>query len=61
MRIALRALIAIILTLAAVFPAAAAPFKKLDKPPLSERWFGIYVDKERVGFYRQAISETPDG
>ncbi|MGD0585549.1 MAG: transglutaminase-like domain-containing protein [Oryzomonas sp.] len=61
MRIALRALIAIILGLAAVFPAAAAPFKKLDKPPLSERWFGIYVDKERVGFYRQVISETPDG
>ena len=61
MRIVLRALIAIILTLAAVFPAAAAQFKKLDKPPLSERWFGIYVDKERVGFYRQSISETPDG
>jgi hypothetical protein len=61
MRIVLCALIAMILTLAAVFPAAAAPFKKLDKPPLSERWFGIYVDKERVGFYRQAISETPDG
>jgi transglutaminase-like putative cysteine protease len=61
MRFVLHALIAIILTLAAVFPAAAAPFKKLDKPPLSERWFGIYVDQERVGFYRQAISETPDG
>lgn len=61
MRIVLRALIAIILTLAAVFPAAAATFKKLDKPPLSERWFGIYLDKERVGFYHQAISETSDG
>lgn len=61
MRIVLRALIAIILTLTAAFPAAAAQFNKLDKPPLSERWFGIYVDKERVGFYRQAISETPDG
>jgi hypothetical protein len=61
MRIVLRAFIAIILTLAAVFPAVAEPFKKLDKPPLSERWFGIYVDKERVGFYRQAISEIPDG
>jgi transglutaminase-like putative cysteine protease len=61
MRIVLRTLIAIILILAAVFPAAADQFKKLDKPPLSERWFGIYLDKERVGFYRQAISETPDG
>ncbi len=61
MRIVLRTLIAIILTMAAVFPAAAAQYKKLDKPPLSERWFGIYLDKERVGFYRQAISEAPDG
>jgi transglutaminase-like putative cysteine protease len=61
MRIVFRVLIAIILTLAAVFPATAAPFKKLDKPPLSERWFGIYVDTDRVGFYRQSISETPDG
>ena len=61
MRIVLHALIAIILTLTSVFPAAAAQFKKLDKPPLSERWFGIYLDKERVGFYRQAISEVPDG
>jgi len=60
MRIVLRALIAIILTVTAVLPAAAQ-FKKLDKPPLSERWFGIYLDKERVGFYRQVISETPDG
>jgi len=61
MRFVLCAHIAIILILAAVFPAAAATFKKMDKPPLSERWFGIYVDKERVGFYRQAISETPTG
>lgn len=61
MKIIFRALITIILTLTTVFPAAASPFKKLDKPPLSERWFGIYVDNERVGFYRQVISETPDG
>jgi hypothetical protein len=40
---------------------AAAPFKKLDKPPLAEQWFGIYVDNERVGFYRQKISELADG
>jgi transglutaminase-like putative cysteine protease len=46
---------------AGVCPALAAPFKKLDKPPLTEQWFGIYVDNERVGFYRQKISETADG
>jgi transglutaminase-like putative cysteine protease len=46
---------------AGVCPAAAAPFKKLLKPSLSEQWFGIYVDNERVGFYRQKISETADG
>lgn len=44
-----------------VCPAMASPFKKLEKPPLSERWFGIYVDNERVGFYRQKVSETSDG
>jgi hypothetical protein len=42
-------------------PVWAAPFKKLDKPPLGEQWFGIYVDNERVGFYRQKISELADG
>lgn len=42
-------------------PVLAAPFKKLDKPPLAEQWFGIYVDNERVGFYRQKISEIADG
>ena len=34
---------------------------KLNKPPLSEHWFGIYVNDERCGFYRQNITETPDG
>ena len=42
-------------------PVTAAPLKKLDKPPLTEKWFGIYVDNERVGFSRQKISETADG
>lgn len=45
----------------AVSPALAVPFKKLDKPPLGEQWFGIYVDNERVGFYHQMISEVADG
>jgi hypothetical protein len=44
-----------------VCPLSAAPFKKLDKPPLAEKWFGIYVDSERVGFSRQKISENADG
>lgn len=39
----------------------AAPSKSIDRPPLSERWFGIYVDNERVGFYQQNISESVDG
>lgn len=61
----MKRLVYVVLVCAIVFvgvrPAMAAPFKKLDKPPLSERWFGIYVDNERVGFYRQKISETSDG
>jgi transglutaminase-like putative cysteine protease len=39
----------------------AAPMKKLEKPTLSEHWFGIYVDNDRVGFYRQQIFEVADG
>lgn len=50
-----------ILSCPGIRPATAAPIKKIEKPPLSERWFGIYVDNERVGFYRQKISEARDG
>ncbi|MBC7963560.1 MAG: transglutaminase domain-containing protein [Steroidobacteraceae bacterium] len=39
----------------------AAPPKKIDQPPLAEQWFGIYVDTDRVGFYRQIITESPEG
>jgi hypothetical protein len=49
------------MALMVVRPALAAPFKKLLTPSLSELWFGIYVDNERVGFYRQKISEVADG
>lgn len=59
-----RIIYAVILSLlvtAGVCPSVAAPLKKLEKPPLSEHWFGIYVDNERVGFYRQKISELADG
>lgn len=34
---------------------------KIDHPPIAENWFGIYVDSDRVGFYRQIISESSDG
>jgi transglutaminase-like putative cysteine protease len=54
-------LLVLVLLSSAVCPVSAAPFKKLDKPPLTEQWFGIYVDNERVGFYRQKISEIADG
>jgi hypothetical protein len=53
--------IAIAVSIAGTVPAGAAQFSKLNKPPLSERWFGIYVDNERAGFYRQTISETAEG
>lgn len=33
----------------------------ISAPPMSENWFGIYVDNDRVGFYRQVISPSPDG
>lgn len=41
--------------------ASSAAFGKIDSPPLSERWFGIYLNSERVGFYRQRISKVEDG
>ncbi len=41
--------------------ALAAPFGTIAAPPLSERWFGIYVNSERVGFYRQRIDTSEDG
>lgn len=49
------------LLLCSMLNVSAAPAKKIDKPPISERWFGIYVDADRVGFYRQTISELSDG
>lgn len=54
-------LLILLLLSAGISSSWAAPFKKLEKPPLGEQWFGIYVDSERVGFYRQMISETADG
>jgi len=51
----------IFLTVLGVHPATAGSFEKISKPPLSERWFGIYVDNDRVGYYRLKIEETSDG
>ncbi|NTV47763.1 MAG: transglutaminase domain-containing protein, partial [Chlorobiales bacterium] len=44
-----------------VLPVFATPFGKIDAPPISERWFGIYVNSERVGFYRQRIDKSEEG
>lgn len=41
--------------------AYAAVIAKLEKPPLTEQWFGIYVDKDLVGFYTQKFTATNDG
>ena len=56
-----RFLIACMLVLCSSLAVLAAPFGKIDAPPLTERWFGIYVNSERVGFYRLRIDKTDDG
>lgn len=61
MRTGLRFLAAVILIICSTQVAVAAPIASIDAPPLSERWFGIFVNSERVGFYRQRIDATPDG
>ena len=57
----IRLFIAFILVLCSTLAAQAAPFGRIDAPPLSERWFGIYLNSERVGFYRQRIDKSEDG
>lgn len=37
----------------------AAPL--VSTPPLGERWFGIQMDTDQVGFYRQEITARPEG
>jgi transglutaminase-like putative cysteine protease len=41
--------------------ANASAFNRLDKVPLNEQWFGIYIDKDLVGFYSQKFNETANG
>lgn len=52
---------AIVCLVVFVVVSDAAQFNKLAKPPLEEHQFGIYVGKDRVGFYNQKITETPEG
>lgn len=61
MTIALRLIITCLILLGSYLPSQAAPFGRIEAPPLSERWFGIYLNSERVGFYRQRIEKTEDG
>jgi len=53
--------IALILLLCNCASSLAASPAQIERPQLSENWFGIYLDNERVGFYRQQISESADG
>lgn len=53
--------LALCIVLSSWLNATAAPFAKIDIPPFSERWFGIYLNSERVGFYRQRIEKSDDG
>lgn len=39
--------------------APAAPL--ITAPPLGERWFGILVDNDQIGFYRQLTTALPEG
>jgi transglutaminase-like putative cysteine protease len=61
MNIYLKLLLSSLLVLCSSLSSLAAPFGKIEVPPLSERWFGIYVNSERVGFYRQQIDKSGDG
>lgn len=61
MTIYFRFFTASVLVLCCSIAAIATPFGKIDAPPLSERWFGIYVNSERVGFFRQRIDKSENG
>lgn len=58
----LRYIISAFLLILCTAPAImAAPFSTIEAPPLSDRWFGIYVNGDRVGFYRQRIEKADGG
>ena len=54
-------MVAGIILLCSTLVAVAAPFSRIAAPPLSERWFGVFVNSERVGFFRQQIAAEGDG
>ena len=61
-----RMFIAILAALAAILfvcsPGAALSGQyQLSTPPLGERWFGILIDQDLVGFYRQQTSQISGG
>ena len=56
-----RVFTACILLICSSLAALAAPLGKINSLPLSECWFGIYVNNDRVGFYRQRIEKSEDG
>jgi transglutaminase-like putative cysteine protease len=51
----------LLLLAAAPLRAAAPNFQPLTKPPLGDRWFGIYFNDERTGFVHVTIGEAPAG
>lgn len=57
----LKLLFAIFILVCSCTSVFAGQSFKINHPPLGENWFGIYVDTDRVGFYRQVISESSDG
>jgi transglutaminase-like putative cysteine protease len=61
MNIYLRFLTAGAIVLCSSLTVLADPFVGIDVPPLSEQWFGIYVNSEQVGFYRQRIEKSEYG
>lgn len=61
MGICFRFMATAILIFCSALTALAAPFTRIDAPPLSERWYGVIVNGERVGFYRQRIEASGDG
>lgn len=61
MRLAITIAFTLIVCFCTATASPAAQFVKIDAPPLSERWFGIYLNSERVGFYRQRIDKIDDG
>ena len=44
-----------------ILPPATSAAPQIESPPLGERWFGISVNNDLSGFYRQSISRLPDG